>query len=164
MTLGQKIVDVQPISDGARAFSPSRKLISIWIEGMNQNYQEANRSQLDLERSLDDPNLTAEVSRQVRKVINNFARRKAYDGGSYRITFGRKLIPTLQNLFLDHLMLPPLVAKDFLTELTKLVYEQSTENACFKGRWGQLVIDDLGELVITLEKRKRRSLDQMIRG
>lgn len=57
---------------------------------------------------------SSELSRPLRKVFANFAKRKAYEGGRYRIVLGQRFYPTIETLIEDHLMLPPRNAVELL--------------------------------------------------
>jgi hypothetical protein len=145
-------------------FVPSKELIEAWGKGINSNLREANLAVIPVRSLTSDPEYAKSLSREIRKVISSFAKRKAYEGGNYRITFGKRLLPTVQNLLVDHLMLPPLDAVDFLNIFMDLIYQQSVDTPVFSGRWGELVIDDAGELLLVLVKRKRRSLATILKG
>lgn len=157
-------VEDNQISEDHVAFRPSDVLIRHWIAGMNENIREAGGSEIQETEVLNHPDFYMELSRQIHKLINNFAKRKAYEPGRYRITFGGNLYPSLEGLIADHLMLPPRSAVPFLNELKRQLYEQSANEPVFRGRWGELIVDDANELVLSLVKRKRRKLLGVLRG
>lgn len=150
--------------DAHTHFQPSSDLIRLWVAGINENVQEIGGEEIHEADALMSAEFKLELSRQIHKVINNFAKRKAYESGRYRITFGGNLNSWLEGLIADHLMLSPRSAVPFLNEFKRQLYEQSVDYAVFKGRWGELVIDDANELVLDLVKRKSRRLLGVLRG
>lgn len=160
--------DAEAVHSGAAqsgaAFKASEALVQHWIRGVNSNLEEANQPTVDLLSAAKNQTYAAELEKQIRTIINNFAKRKAYEGGRYRISFGGRLYPSIETLLVDHLMLPPRNAVDFLDELRALLFDQSKERPVFYGRWGKLIVDDANELVLDLVKRKSRKLSKVLKA
>lgn len=150
--------------DATEVFNPPPELILAWVQAMNDNLREAGEKLMDEQAAVDNRELANHVAREVRKIIANFGKRKSYEGGRYRITFGGQFLPSIQNLFVDHLSVPPLRAPSVLEPLKKALYAQSTGTPCIQGRWGDLIVDEANELTLRLERRKRRSLASVLRG
>jgi hypothetical protein len=145
-------------------FVPSTELVEAWLEGVNENHQAAGEPLIPVAAAARDQRYSKELSRQIRKVIANFAKRKAYEGGRYLITVAKKMHPFLEGLIQDHLMLPPRNAVKFLDIFKAELYRQSANGPVFYGRWGELVVDERGELVFVLNKRRSRKLSTIIKG
>ncbi|EBA13087.1 hypothetical protein [Roseobacter sp. CCS2] len=145
-------------------FLVSSDLLEAWIDGLNAVRLEAGLGTVELSEAQRDIRYVNELTRQLRKVVSNFAIRKSYDGGRYRITFGRQFLPSISSLIVDHLMLPPEQAVVFLRAFRELLYTQSTDGSAFKGRWGNLAIDDANELVLILHKRRSRKLSTVLKA
>ena len=152
------------VERATQAFVPSDNLVLTWIEGINSNLSEAGETPIVKNAALEEARYRLELTKQLNKIFNNFAKRKAYEGGPYRITFGRKLYPSVENLIIEHLMMPPRHAVPFLDEFLKCLFAQSRSGAVFSGKWGSLVVDDANELVLDLNKRKRRRLTKVLSG
>ncbi|MCW2306750.1 CesT family type III secretion system chaperone [Rhodobium gokarnense] len=153
----------EPESKGT--FKASKELVVAWLEGLNENLREAGEPMISISQAWQMEQYAIELERQIRKIINNFAKRKAYEGGHYRITFDGRLLSFIESLFADHLMLPPRNAVAFLDILREDLFEQSRDGPVFHGRWGSLSIDDdSNDLVLFLEKRKSRALSKVLRG
>lgn len=160
--LDQKVVQVS--APEGRSFDATRELISAWLEGLNAVRAEGGHEALLPLSSETETRYAAELTRQLRKVISNFAKRKAYEGGAYRITFAGKFLPSVESLIEDHLMLPPRNAVQFLDIFKDELYRQSSDQSVFSGRWGELTVDDAGELVLNLLKRRSRKLSTVLKG
>lgn len=146
------------------AFKASSELIAAWLDGLNAVRKEGGHEALPSVSSETQEYYAAELTRQLRKIISNFAIRKSYDGGAYNITFGGKFLPSIEGLIEDHLMLPPRNAVVFLDIFKEELYNQSSLTPVFSGRWGELKVDDAGELVLKLIKRRSRKLSSVLRG
>lgn len=163
----EAVLDQKVVQEGKhenRSFEAKRELISAWIEGLNAVRAEGGHEALLPLSSETEERYAAELIRQLRKVISNFAKRKAYEGGAYRITFAGKFLPSLEGLIEDHLMLPPRNAVQFLDIFKDELYRQSSDQSVFSGRWGELTVDDAGELVLNLLKRRSRKLSTVLKG
>lgn len=147
-----------------RSFEVKPELISAWLEGLNAVRAEGGHAALLPLSSHTEEKYAAELTRQLRKIISNFAKRKAYEGGAYRITFAGKFLPSIESLLEDHLMLPPRNAVQFLDIFKGELYRQSSGQAVFSGRWGELTVDDASELVLNLQKRRSRRLAAVLKG
>ena len=145
-------------------FEPSNELVALWVAGMNEHIQEVGGDEIKVQQAQSSVELKRELARQLHKIINNFAKRKAYESGRYRITLGGNLYPSVEGLISDHLMLSPRRAVPFLNEFKRLLYAQSSQEPVFKGRWGMLIIDDANELVLDLMKRKNRRIQGLLKG
>lgn len=146
------------------SFEAKPELISAWLEGLNAVRAEGGYEALLPLSSETETQYAAELTRQLRKIISNFAKRKAYEGGAYRITFAGKFLPSIESLIEDHLMLPPRNAVQFLDIFKEELYRQSSDQSVFSGRWGELTVDDAGELVLKLLKRRSRKLSTVLKG
>jgi hypothetical protein len=156
--------DLAERSDAGAFFEPSNDLVAFWVAGMNEHIQEVGGDEIKVEQAQNSSEFKKELALQLHKIVNNFAKRKAYESGRYRITFGGKLYPSVEGLISDHLMLPPRSAVPFLNEFKRLLYAQSSPDPVFKGRWGSLIVDDANELVLDLVKRKSRRLQGLLKG
>lgn len=145
-------------------FRPTPELLSAWIAGLNAATSEVNQAPISEQEALDDSRYFEELASVINKVINNFGKLKAYDGGRYRLTFAGKFLPSVETLFVEHLMLPPRFDVRFLDELLSQIYLQSQRTSVFKGRWGELIVDNDNELVLDLNKRRSRSIAQVLKG
>ncbi|MDJ0995623.1 MAG: hypothetical protein QNI90_18735 [Dinoroseobacter sp.] len=146
-----------------RAFIPSKNLIEAWLDGLNAVRAEGGHAALPPVSKNTEAQYSEELVRQLRKVISNFAKRKAYDGGRYRITFGGRFLPSIEGLIEDHLMLPPRNAVQFLDAFKVELYAQSSDGPVFRGRWGELIVDEASELVLVLQKRRARRLSAFLK-
>lgn len=146
------------------SFEAKPELISAWLDGINAVRAEGEHEALLPLSSETETQYAAELTRQLRKIISNFAKRKAYEGGAYRITFAGKFLPSIEILIEDHLMLPPRYAVRFLDIFKEELYRQSSNHSVFSGRWGELTVDDAGELVLKLLKRRSRTLSTVLKG
>ncbi|UWR10628.1 hypothetical protein [Sulfitobacter mediterraneus] len=160
----QKLSQPGEIGVENNSFVASSELISAWLDGLNAVRAEGGHDALLPVCAETKDNYAAELARQLRKVISNFAKRKAYEGGAYRITFAGKFLPSIEGLIEDHLMLPARNAVVFLDIFKNELYLQSAKRAAFSGRWGELRVDDAGELVLKLQKRRSRKLSAVLRG
>ncbi len=145
-------------------FVPSSDLVAAWVDGLNAVRREAGQAEISASEAESNAQFSTELAKQLRKVISNFAKRKSYEGGRYRITFAHKLLPSVEGLIEDHLMMPPRNAVAFLDLFREELYAQSADGAVFMGRWGQLVIDSAEELVLILNKRRSRKLMKVLKG
>ena len=148
----------------AATFVPSPALISYWLDGLNSVRSEAGKPQLYVESRADFEFYCSELIRSLDTVIGNFAKLKAYDGGRYHMTFGGRILSTIETLIVDELLIPPSFTSCFVRELHGLLVSQSRLRPRFSGRWGALVVDDRGELIFDLVRRKRRTLAQVTRA
>lgn len=145
-------------------FVPSPDLISFWLDGVNSIRRESGNFELSVLTDSDFQHYSSELTRSLETVIDNFAKLKAYEGGRYHMTFGGKILSTIETLIVDELLVPPSFSSDFVRELNKLMVSQSRMNPRFYGRWGKLIVDDKGDLVFDLVRRTRRTLAQVLRG
>lgn len=144
-------------------FVPSSNLVSFWLEGLNSVRREAKKAQISITNTDDFAHYSAELVRVLDSVLSNFAKLKAYDGGRYHLTFGGKILSTVETLIVDELLIPPSYSSAFIRELHGLLLVQTTEQPRFRGRWGELIVDEKKELIFALLKRKRRTLAQVLR-
>lgn len=154
----------EDVNDGNVAFVASIELLKSWVDGLNAIRAEGKHEALKPVTSDTQKSYADELTRQLRKVISNFAKRKSYEHKAYRITFGGEFLPSFEGLIEDHLMIPPRNAVAFLDIFKGELYRQSTEHAVFSGRWGELIIDHEGELLLKLQKRRARNLSSVLKG
>lgn len=162
--VGYQFFDTPPVQvdKQSKKFIPSVGLVKVWLEGRNAYLSEAGEQLIATQSASNNKSASAELARNIRKIINNFGKRKAYDNKRYRITFGGNFLPSVETLFADHLMLPPRVAPVFLDILLDLLYEQSKNESVFYGRWGNLIIDESGELTLALQRRRQQKLSKVL--
>jgi hypothetical protein len=150
--------------DEIQKFQSSPKLVTAWLEGLNASITEVGGEAIDVSFALVGGAYFEELNRAIDKVLSNFGKFKSYDNTKYHLTFGKRLMPSIESLFAEHLFLPPRQAVDFLDELTALLYSQSSENAVFRGKWGKLIVDQKGELLFELKKRRKRTIAQVLKA
>ena len=155
---------VENIHDSEDEFHASKRLLSAWIEGLNASRVEAGEKTISTDTALNNPQYFFELERNIDKIITNFGRLKAYDGGNYHLTFGGKLLTSVENIFVEHLLLPPRFAVKFLDELLEQLLIQSKKGPVFRGEWGELVLDERNELILKLVRRKPTTLAQLLKG
>ena len=154
---------VTPNYDAA-TFVPSPELVSFWLDGVNSVRSEGGKAPIYVSSLGDFEFYSAELVRSLDTVLSNFAKIKAYDGGRYHMTFGGKILSTIETLIVDELLIPPSFTSNFVKELHKLLVSQSELRPRFSGRWGKLILDDRRELIFDLIRRSRRTLAQVLKG
>lgn len=144
-----------------QAFVASDRLVRIWVEGLNALRSDAQVDLLKVPSDQTDRSFHKELERDVDTIISNFARYKIYDspGTPFKLTIGDRFYSRFEAVLADYLALPPRSSVLFLDELRELLVRQASDGPKFKRRWGKLIVDNVGDLVLQLEKMKQRNLD-----
>ena len=148
----------------AQTFVASPELVSYWLDGVNSVRSEARKAPIYVTNLADFEYYASELVRSLDTVIANFAKLKAYDGGRYHMTFGGKILSTIETLIVDELLIPPSFTSSFVRELHGLLVSQTEMRPRFSGRWGTLILDDRRELIFDLVRRTRRTIAQVLKG
>ena len=148
-----------------QSFVASDRLLSIWVEGMNSLRVESDIRPIAIPSDRTDRSVHRELEREVDTIISNYARFKAYDyaGQSFKLTFGGLFFAPFETLVSEYLTLPPRSSVLFLDELKQLLVDQAADGPKFRRRWGELVVDSSGDLLLRLNKMKRRKASDLFK-
>lgn len=140
-------------------FTPSSRLLSIWISSLEAYAEEALQDQgisrLVTRRS-DVQSLSSEFSSILYSSIAQYAAVKSYTNSVLNISFGGRFIGTLQNKILSDLSVLPDEGTDFFRLLTAELASFLSEGSRFVGGWGELRLLNGGDFQLASTRIKVR--------
>jgi len=140
-------------------FSPSIKLLKLWISGLNSHLDEGLEDLLDgelFDLENDQERLLGEFDRRLRDVIIKYALMKSYEQQVVKLSIAGRFSNMFMSAVYDKFLIRLDQGGEFFSMLSSELAAWLKEGSALEGSWGKLFVDFSGDFVLKTEKPKKK--------